>query len=133
MAATEVRDLADRVPHQLSYGQRKRVALAGALAMEPDVLLLDEPTAGLDPAGTEQLIGTLAATRAAVVLATHDVNLAYRVADTAWVFAGGELHTGKANELLADQELLREARLELPWAPVVSQALGRSVRTAWEV
>src|SRR5699024_9349950 len=77
MAAAEVTDLADRVPHQLPYGQRKRVALAGALAMRPDVLLLDEPTAGLDPAATRTLLDTLGALHdqgVAVVMATHDVD-----------------------------------------------------------
>ncbi|MFC3850313.1 energy-coupling factor ABC transporter ATP-binding protein [Corynebacterium hansenii] len=128
MAAAEVADLADRVPHQLSYGQRKRVALAGALAMRPDVLLLDEPTAGLDPAATENLLGTLGALHdggVAVVMATHDVDVAWSFAARAAVLVDGSAVTGAASEILVDPDLARRARLSLPWAPVVAEALGR--------
>ncbi|PRQ11321.1 cobalt ABC transporter [Corynebacterium sp. 13CS0277] len=130
LAAAEIADLADRVPHQLSYGQRKRVALAGALAMRPEVLLLDEPTAGLDPAGARQLHRTLDALhseRVAVVLSTHDVNLAYEFADLAAILVDGTLHAGPPAELMTDRDLIARARLELPWAPMVSHALGRPV------
>ncbi|MDO5076098.1 energy-coupling factor ABC transporter ATP-binding protein [Corynebacterium sp.] len=129
MVAAEIADLADRVPQQLSYGQRKRVALAGALAMQPEVLLLDEPTAGLDPAGCAQLLQTLERIDAAVVLSTHDVNLAYAFARTAVVIHNRQLVAGPVDEIMCDRELLRAARLELPWAPLVSAALGRRVHT----
>ncbi|WP_231129908.1 energy-coupling factor ABC transporter ATP-binding protein [Corynebacterium xerosis] len=132
MAAVEVADLADRVPHQLSYGQRKRVALAGALAMRPDVLLLDEPTAGLDPAATRNLLGTLAGLHdrgVAVVMATHDVDVAWAFAARAAVLVDGGAVTGDAADVLLDPVLARRARLSLPWAPMVARALGRHPAT----
>ncbi|MCX7445335.1 ABC transporter ATP-binding protein [Corynebacterium sp. P7003] len=130
MEAAEVTDLAERVPHQLSYGQRKRVALAGALAMDPSVLLLDEPTAGLDPAGGRQLLRTLDALNergTAVVLSTHDVDLAHAFADTAVVLIRGGMVTGDVGEILTDRALMERARLDLPWAPFVSRVLGRPI------
>ncbi len=136
MERAEITDLAERVPQQLSYGQRKRVSLAGALAMRPRVLLLDEPTAGLDPAGSAQLLRTLALLReegTAIVLSTHDVNLAYAFADTAAVLTGGVVRSGACAEIMTDTELIEQARLELPWAPLVSRALGRDVLTAADV
>ena len=90
LGTAEITDLAERVPHQLSYGQRKRVALAGALAMHPRVLLLDEPSAGLDPQATRKLAHTLNQLRdqsTAVVVATHDIDFAWNFADRAAVLA----------------------------------------------
>ena len=133
MMAAEVSELAEKVPHQLSYGQRKRVALAGALAMQPDVLMLDEPTAGLDPAGSRKLLRTIEGLEAAVVLSTHDVNLAYEFATDVVVLLDGRLTVGSCEHILSDTELLRKARLELPWAPVVSVALGRTVKRPEDV
>lgn len=126
-----ISELAELVPHHLSFGQRKRVVLAGALAMRPEVLLLDEPTAGLDPAGKRQIINVvnrLSKQGTGVVLSTHDVNVAYELADTAAILVDGELILGEMSELLSDRELIRRARLELPWAPEVSRVLGRKVR-----
>lgn len=128
MAAAEITALADRVPHQLSYGQRKRVALAGALAMRPEVLLLDEPTAGLDPAASRNLLDTLDrlhATGVAVVMATHDVDVAWSFSTRAAVLADGRLTVGPSESVLLDADLVRGARLALPWAPLVARALGR--------
>ncbi|MBN9645007.1 energy-coupling factor ABC transporter ATP-binding protein [Corynebacterium mendelii] len=132
MIDAEITDLADNVPHQLSYGQRKRVALAGALAMQPAVLLLDEPTAGLDPAGGRQLKKTLqrlSSGGTAVVVSTHDVNLAWEVSTRAAVIVDGRLMLGPTGDILTDTELLRRARLEVPWAPFVSQAVGKTITT----
>ncbi|MBC6793602.1 energy-coupling factor ABC transporter ATP-binding protein [Corynebacterium sp. LK26] len=130
LGTAEITDLAERVPHQLSYGQRKRVALAGALAMHPRVLLLDEPSAGLDPQATRKLAHTLNQLRdqsTAVVVATHDIDFAWNFADRAAVLADGKLRVGAKEDILADRRLVEHARLALPWAPVVSKAIGRDV------
>ncbi|MDA0564281.1 energy-coupling factor ABC transporter ATP-binding protein [Streptomonospora sp. S1-112] len=118
--------LADRPTHLLSYGQRKRVVLAGALAMRPDVLLLDEPTAGLDPEGVESLLATLEGLRGhgtTLVMATHDVDLAYRWADRVLLVDRAVLAEGPAREVLADTAALAAARLRPAWAPTAARAL----------
>ncbi|MER6611869.1 energy-coupling factor ABC transporter ATP-binding protein [Streptomyces xantholiticus] len=126
LAAMDIVALRDRPTHLLSYGQRKRAAIAGAVAMRPRVLILDEPTAGLDPHGQERLLDVLDGLRTTgttVVMATHDVDLALRWADDAAVLTPGGLRTGAAGELLADQELLDAARLRRPWGTAVAELL----------
>jgi cobalt/nickel transport system ATP-binding protein len=88
-----VEELADKPPHLLSYGQKKRVAIAGVLALEPEVLILDEPLAGLDPAGKRRFIEFLEelAENKAVVVATHDVDFAYGWADYVYVLHRGRI------------------------------------------
>lgn len=110
--------LADRPTHELSYGERKRVAIAGAVAMRPAVLLLDEPTSGLDPQGVSELLDTLAglvAAGTALVLATHDVDLALAWADAVAVVGDGVVVTGDPVDVLSDLPLLERARLHRPW------------------
>ncbi|MCT1515107.1 energy-coupling factor ABC transporter ATP-binding protein [Dietzia cercidiphylli] len=136
LAALAITDLADRVPHHLSFGQRKRVALAGALAMRPRVLLLDEPTAGLDPLSCEDLLAALESVRAAgaaILMATHDVDLAWAWADDAVVLSGGALVRGPVHRVLQDEGLLAAARLTTPWGAAVSRRLGRTVVRPGEV
>lgn len=126
LEALDITALADRPTHLLSYGQRKRAAIAGAVAMRPRVLIMDEPTAGLDPHGQERLLETLERLRAAgttVVMATHDVDLALRWADEAAVLSPAGLRTGPAAALLADDALLDAARLRRPWAVPVGRLL----------
>ncbi len=115
--------LAGRPTHQLSYGERKRVTLAGAVAMRPDVLLLDEPTAGLDPAGVAELLAALAGLGAGMVIATHDVDLALAWADEVAVVVGGRVAQGPPG-LLGDQVLLESARLRRPWTLELAARLG---------
>ncbi|WP_432067519.1 energy-coupling factor ABC transporter ATP-binding protein [Streptomyces sp. C10-9-1] len=126
LQALDITGLRDRPTHLLSYGQRKRAAIAGAVAMRPRVLVLDEPTAGLDPHGQERLLDLLGRLReggTTVVMATHDVDLALRWADDAAVLAPDGLHTGPAARLLTDQSLLDAARLRRPWGAAVSAVL----------
>ncbi|GGV21781.1 putative ABC transporter ATP-binding protein [Streptomyces longisporoflavus] len=126
LAALDISALADRPTHLLSYGQRKRTAIAGAVAMRPRVLILDEPTAGLDPDGQERLLTTLQGLRDAgttVVMATHDVDLALRWADDAALLTPSGVRTGPVAEMLARRELLAQAGLTLPWGIAVRELL----------
>ncbi|MGW6293028.1 energy-coupling factor ABC transporter ATP-binding protein [Streptomyces sp. NPDC055058] len=128
LAALDITALADRPTHLLSYGQRKRAAIAGAVAMRPRVLILDEPTAGLDPDGQERLLATLDGLRGTgttVVMATHDVDLALRWADDAAVLTPSGVSTGPVAALLSRTDLLRAAGLRLPWGV----AAGHLLRT----
>jgi cobalt/nickel transport system ATP-binding protein len=125
-----VAHLAGRPTHQLSYGERKRVAIAGAVAMRPCVLLLDEPTAGLDPTAVGEALAALTRLQQAdstIVMSTHDVDLALRWADEVAVVVDGGVVQGAPDVVLGDDALLARARLDRPWALTVGarlQALG---------
>jgi cobalt/nickel transport system ATP-binding protein len=118
LAALRIADLAERPTHMLSFGQKKRVAIAGAVAMRPELLLLDEPTAGLDHHGAVHLLAVLEKLEAqgtTLVFTTHDVDLAYAFADEVALFDGGKvLAQGAAATILADEALLKAARLASP-------------------
>ncbi len=116
LALLEVEGLADRAPFQLSEGQKRRVALAAVLAVDPDVLLLDEPTTGLDPRTNDRLVEVLWGLRRlgkTLLVATHDLELARLVADRSVVI--GEDHRvwadGPTARVLADRDLLYRANL----------------------
>lgn len=118
LAALQITDLAARPVHMLSFGQKKRAAIAGVVAMRPRVLVLDEPTAGLDAQGVTDLLGLLAGLSAAgttIIFSTHDVDLAYAWADAVCVLhAGRTVGSGAAAALLADRTLLAAAGLRVP-------------------
>lgn len=119
VAQTEVEDLLDKPIHFLSVGQKKRVAMAGVLAMEPSVLLLDEPTAGLDNYYAAQVLQYLAKLEdgeRTILLATHDIPLAYEWADLIIVMEAGKIiYNGDPITLFYEDELLHRAHLERPW------------------
>ncbi len=118
LAALNIASLSGRPPHMLSFGQKKRVAIAGAVAMRPEVLLMDEPTAGLDNHGAAHLLGVLKklqASGATLAFTTHDVDLAYEFADDVALFSGGKvLVQGETVQVLSDETLLKQAHLRLP-------------------
>jgi cobalt/nickel transport system ATP-binding protein len=123
--------LADRPTHLLSGGEKHRVAIAAIAVMSPCVLMLDEPTAGLDPAGVGEvldLLDRLHVSGTSIVLSTHDIDLA-----TAWASSIAVLHQGKVlacgdPSLLADAELVTTARLRRPSVAVVWEAMPVSLR-----
>lgn len=108
-------------PFDLSGGQMRRVAIAGVLAMDPDVLVLDEPTAGLDPRGRKEIMNLFARLHKekglTTVLVTHSMEDAARYADRIAIMDGGRcVLEGKPQEVFTQEELLRDHRLELPQA-----------------
>lgn len=129
VAQTEVGNLLEKPIHFLSVGQKKRVAMAGVLAMEPSVLLLDEPTAGLDNYYSSKVLQTLAKLadgKRTILLATHDLSLAYEWADQIIVMEGGSIiYNGDPITLFYDEELLTQAHLERPWVLEMVLALQK--------
>ena len=113
-------DLADRAPHQLSLGERRRAALAGVLAMHPEVLVLDEPTANLDPASRRDLVEVVRSLQVTTVVVTHDLALALELCPRSVVLNGGRVVAdGPTAGLLANRDLMAAHRLELPYGMVI--------------
>ncbi|WP_052849627.1 energy-coupling factor ABC transporter ATP-binding protein [Streptomyces avicenniae] len=107
---------ADRPPHHLSFGQRRRVAVATVLAMDPEILVLDEPSANLDPAARRELAEILLSLDLTVLMVTHDLPYALELCPRAVVLSEGVIAAdGPTPDLLADEALLRAHRLELPF------------------
>ena len=116
---TGVSHLRDKPTHALSYGQKKRAAIAGVLVMEPEVLILDEPTAGLDPRGVSELMHLLSRLRDSlgmtILLATHDMDVVPLSCDYAYLLGQGRvLLEGTPGELFSKPEVLRANQLRLP-------------------
>ncbi len=120
----------DQSPLDLSGGQKRRVAIAGVIAMRPGVLVLDEPTAGLDPAGRQSILRNIrdyhAATGATVILVTHDMDEIARLADRLLVFSQGKLvMDGTPGEVFSRDEALTALHLAVPSATAIAGALRR--------
>lgn len=111
----EIAHLKNRSPHRLSGGEKKRVALASVLVLDPEVLLLDEPTAALDPKSQSQVIDFLVGWGGGlktVVTTTHDLDIVEDIADKCYVFQQGRVvNGGTPAEILRDEELLRRTNL----------------------
>jgi len=105
----------DRPPHHLSFGQRRRVAVATVLAMKPEILVLDEPSSNLDPASRRELADILRSLEITMIMVTHDLPYAYELCERSLILSGGVIAAdGKTKDLLIDVELLKEHRLEMP-------------------
>lgn len=112
-------DLSDRAIHTLSFGQKRRVSIAGVIAMEPEVILLDEPASGLDPRGassTMHLLKELNQKRGiTMVMATHDVELVPLFSDRVIIMNKGQIvGEGSPRDIFANADMIREAQLRLP-------------------
>jgi cobalt/nickel transport system ATP-binding protein len=113
--AVDAGDLRERVPQHLSAGQKRKVALAAALSMQPDVLLLDEPTSDLDPRGRRALLGLLRELPQAVLIASHDLEFVLGLCDRVVVLDEGKVVAdGPAREILGDEPLMLTHGLERP-------------------
>ncbi|MFL6271668.1 MAG: energy-coupling factor ABC transporter ATP-binding protein [Actinomycetes bacterium] len=116
LAAVGMEGQADRPPHHLSFGQRRRVAVATVLAMEPEILVLDEPSSNLDPASRRELAEIVTGLDITILMVTHDLPYALQLCPRALIMNGGTITAdGPTAELLADAELLAANRLELPF------------------
>lgn len=127
LAAMGISHLAATPTHRMSFGQKKRAAIAGILAMEPRVLLLDEPTAGLDPQGVEELMQALDGLNrrgTAIVIATHDMDLAWHWAERAVIFSCGRVERqGPTETVFADADALTRLGLR----PAMVQQIGAAL------
>lgn len=141
MELLNLTELSDKPIHQLSLRQKKRTALAGVMAMEPELILLDEPTSYLDPLSEQQMLKGLEAIHAkgtTIVMATHDMNLAYRWADWIIVLDRGRCRAaGTPEEIMGQRDGLQAVGLDLPlladlWYSLPAERIAglRAPRTA---
>jgi energy-coupling factor transport system ATP-binding protein len=137
MVGLEPAEVERRVPFTLSGGEMRRIALASILSMRPEVLILDEPTAGLDPRGRRELLGRVlewhAQARMTLIVVSHNLDELAQMAERAVVLAAGRVVAdGPVRQVLSDREHLRAAGLDVPQPVALLQALqeaGWVVRT----
>ena len=114
----------DKTPHHLSGGQQKRVAIAGIVAMRPDIMILDEPTAGLDPEGVDKVLDILNKLNdegISIIISSHDIEMVSQFAEKIYVLYNGEIiASGDKHQIFSDKELLKKAHLK---APVTTEIL----------
>lgn len=108
----------DKTPHHLSGGQQKRIAIAGIIAMKPEIMILDEPTAGLDPDGVEKVLNIMNQLNEegmTLIISSHDIDMISKYADKIFVLYNGEIiESGNKNKIFSDMDLLKKAHLRTP-------------------
>lgn len=118
----------DKPVHFLSYGQKKRVSIAGILAMDNDVILFDEPTAGLDPNMTESVINILkdiSDKGKKVIISSHDMDLIYSLCDYAYILDNGNIIAeDKIENIFLKEDILQQAKLKEPWLVKLHKNMG---------
>ncbi|SCG82177.1 cobalt/nickel transport system ATP-binding protein [Proteiniborus sp. DW1] len=119
MSLVGIDGLKDKPVHFLSYGQKKRVAIAGVLAMDNDIICFDEPTAGLDPKMTRtmiKMIRDIAAQGKKIIISSHDMDLIYNICEYTYILNKGVIFKeGNVNNIFLDEEVLVQIGLEQPW------------------
>ena len=108
----------NKTPHHLSGGQQKRIAIAGIIAMKPEIMILDEPTAGLDPDGVEKVLNIMNQLNKegmTLIISSHDIDMISKYADKIFILYNGEIiESGNKNKIFSDMELLKKAHLRTP-------------------
>jgi cobalt/nickel transport system ATP-binding protein len=120
----------DRAPHHMSTGEKKKVAIAGILAMEPEVLVLDEPTAGLDPGGSMRLIKLINEMNSQLgittIVATHEVDIVPLLADRVCIMSGGKIIAdGPPDEIFSTSEMIQKTHLRMPIVARLTEMLKK--------
>ena len=126
-----VEHLRNKAPYNLSGGEKKRVAIATVLAMSPDILVMDDPTSGLDPFARRQLMGLLREFRHTKIFTSHDLDMVLDLCErTIVLHEGGIMADGPTLELFRDEELLSRCRLEKPLSLQGCPVCGSPARTS---
>lgn len=124
----------DKTPHHLSGGQQKRVAIAGIIAMRPEIMILDEPTAGLDPEGVDKVLNILNKLNEegmSIIISSHDIEMVNHFADKIFVLYGGEIIAkGDKHQIFSDKELLKKAHLK---APITTEILYKLKKNGLDI
>lgn len=131
----EIKELAERPPYSLSLGQKKRAAIAGLFAMEPQIMACDEPFSGLDPAASSQfrdLLNKMIENGTTLIYSTHDVDLAYAWADDVVIMRGGEILSAGTVDLLRDKNVMENASLPIPLLAELFKESEKKPRTIEE-
>jgi cobalt/nickel transport system ATP-binding protein len=116
LEAVGMEEYSARPPHHLSFGQRRRVAIATVLAMEPEILVLDEPTSNLDPAGRRELAEILTGLDLTMLMVSHDLPYALQLCPRSILMDEGIIVAdGSTRDILGNTELMDAHRLELPY------------------
>lgn len=126
LASVGMLEYRNKPPHHLSYGQKKRVAIAGVLAMDPEIIVLDEPVAYLDPKGKDDLfkiLDDLHSKGTTIIIATHDVDLAAEWVDEILIVKAGTILASGSTRLLSDPDLISHAELRFPVVTKIFQGL----------
>lgn len=130
MKYMNITDFADRPPHYLSGGEKKRVSIADIIAMKPDMIIFDEPTASLDPLNAgmlEEILNRLSQENKTIIVSTHDIDFAYRWAERIIVMSGGKIIADDAPyAVFNNDEIIKKANLKKPVMLEVAQILKKA-------
>lgn len=128
LKAVDMWELREKPVHYISYGQKKRVAIAGAMALNPKLILMDEPTSGLDPrmeTDMKEIIEKLKSEDKRVIISSHDMDLIYEICDYIYLIKDGKiLKHGDKKDVFVDEDSIISAGLKLPWLVKLHKKMG---------